>query len=336
MRVISNSENCVNRELIFGVKKDFALMVVFCVALFFAAFVRGESPASVGVDVETTRSSNIKLKTPQNKDSFKFLIFADRTDGQPEDIAILKDAVIDANRFDPDFVMNIGDMIQGYNSTEVWLQEMNEYKAVMDGLNCEWFPTAGNHDVYGGKYKKELGKGEHDKDYETYFAPFWYAFEYKNYWFIVLFTDEGNPETGAKNFRKPECQIMSDAQFNWLKSILKKAKKADGVFVFQHHPRWFGNNYGDDWDKVHAEFVKAGNVKAVFAGHIHKLTYNEKDNIQYYTLATTGGNLKAGGKPNDGYIHEIHHVSVRKNAPPKITAFPVNTTIDIKAMPSKR
>lgn len=283
--------------------------------------------------VETPRNSAVTLTVPQADHSFTFLIFADRTTGKPEGISVLKDAVVDANRLAPDFVMNIGDMVQGYNAAEQWLEQMKEFKEVMNGLKCPWYPTAGNHDIYAGRFAKELPKKQHEKEYEENFGPLYYAFEYKNYWFIVLYTDEGNPETDEKSFSKPECQMMSDTQFSWLKSVLNKAKTADGIFIFQHHPRWLGGGYGNDWDKVHAVLVETGKVKSVFAGHIHRMTYNEKDGIKYITLATTGGKLDRIDS-NAGLIHEIHHVSLRKNAEPEITVLPVKTTLDITAMPS--
>ncbi|MDR2643764.1 MAG: metallophosphoesterase [Planctomycetaceae bacterium] len=304
-------------------------MVVFWAMFFLSPFLLAQLQQSV----ETSRSSSVKLIAPPVNDSFTFLIFADRTDGRPEDISILKDAVIDANRLAPDFVMNIGDMVQGYNATEQWLEQMKEYKTVMNELKCPWFPVAGNHDIYARRFAKGLPKKQHEKEYEENFGPLWYAFEYKNYWFIALFTDEGNPETEEKSFGKPECQVMSETQFRWLKSILQKAKNADGIFVFQHHPRWFGGGYGDDWNKVHTAFVETGKVKAVFAGHIHRMTYNEKDGIKYITLATTGGKL---GRIDSavGLIQEIHHVSLKKNKEPEITILPVKTTLDVTAMPS--
>ncbi|MDR1964532.1 MAG: metallophosphoesterase [Planctomycetaceae bacterium] len=297
------------------------------------AFAQTANPENQ--QIESPRPSAVTLNVPPIKDSFTFLIFADRTTGTPEDISILKDAVVDANRLAPDFVMNIGDMVQGYNATEQWLEQMKEFKSVMNELKCPWYPTPGNHDIYAGRYAKDLPKEQHEKEYEEHFGPLYYAFEYKNYWFIVLFTDEGNSETGEKSFSKPECQVMSDAQFQWLKSILNKAKNAEGIFVFQHHPRWLGGRYGNDWDKVHTAFVETGNVKAVFAGHIHCMTFDEKDGIKYLTLATTGGKLSRID-PAAGLIHEIHHVSVRKSAEPEITILPVNSTLDITTMPTRR
>jgi len=198
----------------------------------------------------------------------------------------------------------------------------------------------GNHDVYG-KLDSEIGKRSYnDKAYEKYFGPFWYAFEYKNNMFIVLYTDEGNPKTSEKTYQKPEGQMMSDAQFGWLQSVLEKSKNMDGIYVFQHHPRWRhaedfqefdDKEYGHNWSQVHEAFVKTGNVKVVFAGHIHRMTQAEKDGIQYLTLATTGGNMPEYD-PAAGRMQEIHHVTVRKNAEPMIAILPVQTNDDETAI----
>ena len=318
-------------ELLMVIAAIVMLISLFLPAVLSAQELETPSPRLV----ETVRDNTHQITIPEEHESWTFLVFGDRTTGTPEGLQVLEEAVLDANRLKPDFVMNIGDMVQGYNATESWLQQMHEYKAVMKILECPWYPTAGNHDVYGGKFASELPRGQHEKEYEEHFGPLWYTFMYKNNRFIVLFTDEGNPETGEKNFNKPECQQMSDAQFQWLQSVLEKSHGADGIYVFQHHPRWLGENYGNDWNKVHDAFVKSGNVKAVFAGHIHRATYMEKDGIQYMTLATTGGKLSELS-PEDGFLHHINHVSVHKTSPPKITILPVRSTIDVTSMPSRR
>ncbi|MEY3160232.1 MAG: hypothetical protein RIT25_223, partial [Planctomycetota bacterium] len=170
--------------------------------------------------------------------------------------------------------------------------------------------------------------GEHEGNYEAVFGPLWYAFRHKHCWFIALYSDEGNPETGEKNFHKPECQRMSDAQFAWLQEVLQKARGANHVFVFLHHPRWL-ERYGDDWKKVHEALVAAGNVSAVFAGHIHRMRYDgNRDGIEYFTLATTGGNLDME-LPQAGYLHEYHVVTVRPQGI-QVATLPVGTVIDPK------
>ena len=127
---------------------------------------------------------------------------------------------------------------------------------------------------------------------------------------------------------------MSPAQLGWLEATLKKAKGAEHVFVFLHHPRWHGQNYGDDWNKVHKVLVGAGNVTAVFAGHIHRMIYGgKKDGIEYYALATTGGVLSKGVPERAGFLHHYNLVTVRKERI-SVAAIPVGAVMDPRAVRS--
>ncbi|MEM7755215.1 MAG: LamG-like jellyroll fold domain-containing protein [Planctomycetota bacterium] len=172
---------------------------------------------------------------------------------------------------------------------------------------------------------------QHEKNYEMHFGPLWYAFEHKDSFFIVLYTDEGNPDTGEKSFRDPENQRMSSEQFEWLGGILDKAKDAEHVFAFMHHPRWRKGGYGDDWDRVHELLAANGNVRAVFAGHIHQMTYEGPvDGIEYLSLATVGGGQRFT-VPRVGHLHHFNVVTVRDNQI-AIATIPVGEVIDPREM----
>lgn len=276
----------------------------------------------------TTRSSEIVLPLPQEKDAFTFAVFGDRTGGPVDGVKVLADAVHDVNLVEPDLVITVGDLVQGYNTTEPWLEQVREYRGIMNELRCPWFPVSGNHDIYWRGPGQPTG--QHEKDYEAHMGPLWYAFEHKNCWFIALYSDEGNPQTGEKDFGKPECQRMSPEQFAFLKDTLEKAKSADHVFLFLHHPRWLKGGYGDDWDRVHALLKSAGNVTAVFAGHIHRMRYDPKDGIEYVTLATVGGHQDAT-VPDAGWVHHYNLVTVRKGQV-AMASFPVGAAMDVREL----
>lgn len=276
----------------------------------------------------TSRKSPLTLPLPDEKDSFFFMIYGDRTGGPDSGIALLRQAVQETNLIGPDLVMTVGDLVNGYNEPEAWLRQMEEYRDAMEPLRMPWFPVAGNHDIaYRPKNRSlPIPPEEHEVRYEMYFGPLWYAFQHKSAWFIVLYTDEPNPETGERSFSKPECQRMSPEQLAWLDETLAATKDAAHVFVFCHHPRWHGGKYGDDWDKVHRRLVAAGNVKGVFAGHIHRMSYDPKDGIEYFTVATVGG-TQGGSVPEAGHLQCYDLVTVRPDRIDRAT-LPLGAAMD--------
>ncbi|MFI4883437.1 MAG: LamG-like jellyroll fold domain-containing protein, partial [Phycisphaerales bacterium JB064] len=279
----------------------------------------------------TTRDSSVTLPLPGETDAFVFAVFGDRTGGPDLGINVLADAVRDVNLIEPDLVLTVGDLIDGYNQSAQWMTEMTEYKTVMNQLLCPWFPVAGNHDIYWrGEGKPE---GEHEAEYEMHFGPLWYSFTHKDCNFIVLYSDEGNQETGEKSIHKPESQEMTEEQKKFLAEALERGKGMTHQFLFLHHPRWLGNNYGSDWnDNVHPMLVEAGNVRAVFAGHIHRMRHDfgpqGDDGIEYVTLATVGGG-QSHEVPQAGWLHQYHLVTVRPEQI-ALTAYPVGAAMNVR------
>jgi len=274
----------------------------------------------------TSRDSPVVLDLPREDDAFFFVVFGDRTGGPTTGVSVLADAVRDTNLLEPDFVMTVGDLVQGYNQTPQWIEQMLEFKQIMDQLVCPWFPVAGNHDIYWrGPDRPE---GEHEHNYEMHFGPLWYAFTHKNCGFIALYSDEGDPETGVKDYSKPASNVMSDEQRAWLGETLGRFSELDHVFVFLHHPRWLGGGYGSTWEPVHKMLVQAGNVTAVFAGHIHRMRSDARDGIEYISLATVGG-AQSGVVPEAGYVHQFHVVTVRREQI-ALASIPVGQVMDVR------
>lgn len=276
----------------------------------------------------TSRVSGVELPLTDEEDAFFFVVFGDRTGGPVDGVRILAQAVADTNLLQPDLVMTVGDLIQGYDVQAPWLAQMREYKDIMGELDCPWYPVAGNHDIYWrGPGRPER---EHEANFEAHFGPLWYAFEHKGCWFVVLHSDEGDAD-GRFTFNRPESQTMSDEQFAWLGQTLDAAADAEHVFVFLHHPRWQGGGYGNDWARVHERLAEAGNVSAVFAGHVHRMSYDGLvDGIEYVTLATTGGG-QSGLIPGAGYLHHFDIVTVR-GGEIGLAAVPVGGVQDVRAL----
>lgn len=306
-----------------------ALLLASLAALMLAPFptpwLSGEGKA-----VQTDREKARPLKAPKPREAWNFAIYGDRTGGPREGLEVLRQAVKDTALLDPDLVMTVGDLVQGYNTRAPWIEEAKEFKGIMDALPMPWYPVAGNHDIYWrgpGRPPKA-----HEADYEEHFGPLWYWFGHKNAAFIVLYTDEGDPKTGRKGFRREQHIQMSERQIDWLRKTLEQTKRYKHAMVFLHHPRWLSDVYTNtNWPRVHDMLAKAGNVRGVFAGHIHRMLYSgNRDGIEYHVLATVGGHLNAN-LPQAGFLHHINMVSVREDGL-KMSSVPVGEVFDPKSM----
>ena len=311
-------------------RRTFFLLFAFSCCSLFGQVDSTKQIISTRGEIFTTRKNPITLPLPNEDDAFHFVIYGDRTGGDPSGLKVLRQAVVDTNLIDPDFVLTVGDLIQGYNRPDQWMPQMREFTGIMSDLKMNWFPVAGNHDIYWDFRDRNRPPMHHEANYEKHFGPLWYSFEHKDCGFIVLFSDEGNPDTGEKGFRDARLQNVSPEQMKFLEQALERHGKCRQVFVFLHHPRWLGGGYeGSNWPVVHQRLKNAGNVKGVFAGHIHHMTYDGPvDGIEYFTLATTGGHLGLDS-PELGHLHHFNIVTVRDDKF-TVATIPVGGVIDPK------
>jgi predicted phosphodiesterase len=202
----------------------------------------------------------------------RFAVIGDRTgDCQP---GIYEKIVSEVERLKPDFVITVGDHIQGYtDDTTLLKKEWEEYKSLIKPLTMPIYFTPGNHDITSDTalpfYKRYIGE------------PY-YSFDYQGIHFIVL-----------DNSRYDSIVGMPKAQTDWLVNDLKKSRKAAYTFVFMHKPFWFNYIAEGKTDLWHSLFVYYG-VDAVFAGHAHLYFSAKYDNILYTAVGSSGGSCEPG------------------------------------------
>src|SRR5262245_22740681 len=111
----------------------------------FLSLALGTGAFAQQAGVQTSRQSPVKLPLPKSDDTFHFIVFGDRTGGPAEGLKVLDQAVQDTNLLDPDLVMTVGDLINGYSQVNEWNAMAKDYRDIMKGLKMPWFPVAGNH-----------------------------------------------------------------------------------------------------------------------------------------------------------------------------------------------
>ena len=78
--------------------------------------------------------------------AFRFAVIGDRTGGHVE--GVYGEIIDEVQRLRPDFVMTVGDMIEGYTDDSTQLNsEWKEYLGLIDGLSMPIHHTPGNHDI---------------------------------------------------------------------------------------------------------------------------------------------------------------------------------------------
>lgn len=210
---------------------------------------------------------------------FQFVVVSDNT-GSPRP-EVFREAMEKADLLQPAFVISVGDLIEGYVDTKEALNtQWDEFMNYLKPLTVPFFFVPGNHDV-GRKLWHDV--------YLERVGPSHYYFIYQDVLFLVLNTNDGEDmNTG-----------YSDEQLAWAKGVLEKHPDVRWTYVFQHKPFWLQEK--DLWAR--AEPLFAGRKHTFFAGHIHNYAYAERGNIQYVTLATTGGGSKMRGADFGEFDH---------------------------------
>lgn len=205
--------------------------------------------------------------TSLQKYPLRFAILGDRTGDHQE--GIYPAVVAEITRMRPDFVMTVGDMIEGYTSDTAQMQtEWDEYFEIVSTLPCPIYYTPGNHDITSDNmeptYQQRIGK------------PY-YSFDQRGLHFVIL-----------DNSRAESFEEIKKEQLDWLKKDLEANRSACHTMVFMHKPFWYRTIGADKPDPLHEIFKQFG-VDAVFTGHFHTYFSGEYDGILYTSLGSSGG-----------------------------------------------
>jgi len=229
-------------------------------------------------------------------DEFQFAVVADHTGYMRE--GVFDRAVERLNWMQPEFVMSVGDLIEGYRKKPEDVQGMWEhFEGIIADLEAPFFHVPGNHDksndVMGDIWKERFG-------------PSYYHFVYKNVLFLVVDTED--PPLAQDVALKPD---ISEEQVAYFTEVLKNYPEVRWTCVFLHEPCWTPEVH-PGWAAIEDQLKER--PYTVFSGHWHHYTTYERNGQDYYVLATTGGSSGLGG-PAVGEFDHFMWVTMTEEGP---------------------
>ena len=256
-----------------------------------------------------------------NPDNFQFVIIGDRTGGHNVQ-GTFEHAMDQINLLQPEFVINVGDLIEGYSDDKAKLNaEWDESDATIKKLEMPFFRTAGNHDI-ANKVAQQV--------YRDRFGTTYYSFVYKNVLFIVLDSEDPprvappgmeekielynrlQTEDPAKakamldEFMSDESVVaglakhidFKDDQMAFIKKTLEKNANVRWTFLFVHDPAW--ERPSESFKAI--EQMLKGRDHTWFAGHLHYYDYDDIDGYEHITMGPVGASFHQEGPGNVDHI----------------------------------
>lgn len=251
----------------------------------------------------------------------------------------------------PDFVLSVGDFIEGYWDDEADAHAEWEYvDQLLEKLELPFFQVIGNHD-YGNETMVKVWRERKGFEY--------YAFRYHDNLFLFVNTEEspeGMPEEFLKVFRnvteavqrepkkskehvqeffkvmmsnissedaeKGNLPNISDEQLAFFEQVLKENEDVNQTFVFMHKPAWKTT----DTQFQRLEEMLKDRKFTMFAGHLHQLEVMKRNGQDYIQMGRTGACWHGEGV---GSIDHILWVTV-KNGETNVNVIDLNgvSTLD--------
>lgn len=242
------------------------------------------------IEVSPTTNPWTNLKLNNAPENFQFIIVTDRTGGHRA--GVFEDAMRKINLLQPEFVMSVGDLIEGYTHDAPTIDQMwNGFQSFTAMLKMPFFYVPGNHDM---ATPTEL------KKWKERFGRDYYHFVYRDVLFLCLNTEDGSHVGIGKEQR------------DYVRKALDENKNVRWTLVFMHRPLWttdsaktaddHNDQYG--WAEVESMLREGNRQFTAFAGHMHNYTAYTRHDRNFITLATTG----AGSALRGTSFGEFDHV----------------------------
>ncbi|MBT3942354.1 MAG: phosphoesterase [Chloroflexi bacterium] len=252
----------------------------------FGMFARWGGVSDDVIDAQLFKGSKVRKSPPITG-------FADES-------RLFTEAIAEANRLKPAFVVVCGDMVNDPNSESERAEVLRVSGQLDPSIPIHWVP--GNHDVGADTVS---ATPESIRIYREAFGPDYFAFQHNGASFLVLDSitiDNPKPVPGEW-----------DAQLAFVQRELSEATARGGpIIAFSHHPAFLKtpNEPDDYWNwplerrEPLLQLLRKANAKAVFAGHWHRNNYSSYGDMQVVASGPVGYPL--GDDPSGYRIVKVH------------------------------
>jgi len=279
------------------------------------------SRQSLEVASSARQSPQNAMEVSYNKQDFQFLIVGDRTGGHRP--GVFDKAMDQVNLLRPEFVIGVGDLIEGYSTDASTLdQEWTEIEGMIAKLKSRFFYVAGNHDI-SNNTMADLWLQRR--------GPSYYHFVYRDVLFLVLNTedppqpmsaelsegmaqykallkkdpdaaqrmiDEYMKSTGDSKMSAVLPSNISEQQLQYMRKAVSDNSDVRWTMVFMHKPVW---DYESDTFKALEKSLQARPYTMV-AGHNHYYKHEQRFGRDYVSMGTTGGSFHKSGVGNIDHV----------------------------------
>jgi len=272
-------------------------------------------------------------------DTLRFAVIGDRTGlARP---GVFEQAVKQVDWLQPEFLVNVGDLIEGYTGDAAELErEWAPIQRSVEQLRIPFVYVAGNHDL-GNETMLRLWKERRGQPY--------YHFVYKDVLFLVLDTEDppmDMPADFATMFHDMAKRMQtdpvgtesamraslakvnqdraagtsmaalaalegarfSDAQVDYALKVLRENSKVRWTFVLMHKPAW--KLHSAAFDRI--EKALSGRGYTVIAGHNHYYAHELRNGRDYISMGTAGA---VSHQEGPGRMDHIAWVTLADGAP---------------------
>jgi Icc protein len=217
----------------------------------------------------------------------RFVILGDRTgSAQP---GVYEQVWREAAAEKPEFVVTVGDLIEGLVDRTAAAEWDAVQRLHREYASIPLYLTPGNHDIWSELSERLFRQ-------RTGRAPS-FSFDRGAAHFTVL-----------DNSRSDE---LSEAQLAFLEADLKAHASRPVKFIVSHRPSWILNAALRNPSFPLHKLARQYGVKHILAGHIHQLLRLELEGIDYVSVHSAGGHLRASGQYKDGWFFGYTVVEVK-------------------------